>query len=88
MEIVENIDPAFLCNMAGENFDLMAHCELLTPDWDELIYDKLRDKDGYNFYAPIASGNARKEDHNVHAPKLKLQREIGPTYIHPISFVP
>ena len=73
MAVVDNIDPDVLCDMTGENFDPMAHWELLTPDWDELIYDELRDRDGYNFYAPIASGEARKEDHGAHAPKLNYK---------------
>ena len=54
-------------------FDQMVHWQLLTPERDELIYDKLRDKDWYNFYANVESGDARQEDHNPHAKKLKYK---------------
>ena len=55
MAVVENIDPDVLCSITGKIFALIVHWDLLTPDWDELIYDELRDIDVYNFYAPIAS---------------------------------
>ena len=55
MAVVENIDPDVLCSITGKIFALIVHWDLLTPDWDELIYDELRDMDVYNFYAPIAS---------------------------------
>ena len=87
MDVVENIDPDILCNMAGENFEPTAHWELLTPDWNELIYDELKDKDGYNFYAPTASGDARQENCHVHAPKLNYKEKFNrPQFIQSVLY--
>ena len=59
MVAVADIDPAVLANMAGENLELSAHWEILTPDGTSIIRDELNDSDGYQFNAPIASGAAR-----------------------------
>ena len=65
MGVVENINPNIISNMAGENFEPMAHWELLTPDTNLVVEENLRDSDGYEFYAPIASGAAREEPSSV-----------------------
>ena len=59
MVAVADIYPAVLANMAGENLELSAHWEILTPDGNSIIRDELNDSDGYQFNAPIASGAAR-----------------------------
>ena len=65
----------------------MAHWELLTPDRDKSIYDELRDKDGHKFSVPIASTDARQEDHNAHTPKLNYKDKFDrPPFIQSVLY--
>ena len=85
MGVVENINPNIISNMAGENFEPMAHWELLTPDTNSVVEENLRDSDGYEFYAPIASGAARAEPSSGHALKMNYREYFErPKFLQPV----
>ena len=85
MANVDNIDPNVISNMAGENFEPMAHWELLIPDSSSVVSDNLRDSDGHQFYAPIASGAAREEPSSGHALKMNCWKNFGgPKFLQPV----
>ena len=39
MGSVENFDPNIISNMTGDNFEPMAHWELLAPEEDDVVQD-------------------------------------------------
>ena len=70
MANVDIIDPKMISNIVGESFESMARWELLDPDSSSVVFDNLRDSDGYQFYAPIVSGANHEGPSSRHALKM------------------
>ena len=68
---VENLYPNIIENMAGAVFQTTAHLEMLTPDYNSVVKDKVTDNYGFQLYALIVSGLVR-EDHQDLAATKKL----------------
>ena len=64
---VVNIDPNGIENMAGAGFQPTAHWEILTPEDNSVVQDKLENTYGFKLYPPIAYVATREENTNLSA---------------------
>ena len=73
---VENLYPNIIENMAGAVFQTTAHLEMLTPDYNAVVKDKVTDNYGFQLYALIVSGSVREDHQDLAATKKIIMRSL------------
>ena len=73
---VENLYPNIIENMAGAVFQTTAHLEMLTPDYNAVVKDKVTDNYGFQLYALIVSGSVREDHQDLAATKKNYYEEF------------
>ena len=73
---VENLYPNIIENMAGAVFQTTAHLEMLTPDYNAVVKDKVTDNYGFQLYALIVSGSVREDHQDLAVTKKIITRSL------------